>query len=96
MKAWENYAMIVDGRVKEICSFSNGGYSDAQIFAKDIHGKDAFAINVTYIPVRIADEYVNGIFQRDGQIVQPYPTEEEQLELQSAAIDDLAIAILEG
>ena len=95
MKAWENYAYILDGEVKNIGCFAVGGYTEANRIASTIYGDGAFAVEVTYIPTQAGDTYTNGAFYRDGVQIQPLPDEETQLAEHETAIDDLTIAILE-
>ena len=95
MKAWENYAYILDGEVKNVGCFAVGGYTEANRIAATIYGDGAFAVEVTYIPTQAGDTYNNGVFYRGDVAIQPYPNEEEQLAAHETAIDDLTIAILE-
>ena len=104
MKAWENWAMIQDGEVKNVCSFSVGSYTEAQHIATAVYGDGAFAVEVTYIPCGIGDTYTDGEFyDSEGNVISRMPDEETQLDTHTtqiadaeAAIDDLVIAMLEG
>lgn len=103
MKIWLNYAYISNGIVQNVASYLYTGYRDANVNAAEFCNDPlAFAINVTQYPVQIGDTYRNGQFYHiddvtgEENIVNALPTEEEQIEANSAAIDDLAIAILEG
>lgn len=96
MKAWEDWALIYDGKVRDVCCFKVGSYTEAQRVAQAIYGVDAFAVDVSYIPTQFDDDYINGQFLRNGNIIMPFRTEEQEIAAQNRAIDDLTIAILEG
>lgn len=98
MKAWENWAMISNGEIKNVSSFRTGGYTEAQHVAQAIYGADAFAVDVTYIPCQPGDRYEGGLIYdaETGKRIDSIPTEEESIELHERAIDDLTVAILEG
>jgi hypothetical protein len=69
---WDNYAYIYDGEVKNIAVFDpNGSYTNANMFAKEIYGSGAFAVNVNDYPVAIGDSYKEGNFYRDNTLISP-------------------------
>lgn len=87
MKAWEEYAFVLNGIVQNVGVFAIGGYTDAHVMAAEIYGKDCLAINVTQIPTSIGDKYnsENGCFYHvaeDGTetLVPTIPTEEESVD----------------
>ena len=110
MNVWLNYAYISNNTVQNVACYLYTGYNDANLHAKDFcKDQSAFAVNVTQYPVQIGDSYRNGEFYHINDVtgeeekVPYFPTVEQQTEInqeaiaaQSAAIDDLAIAILEG
>lgn len=103
MKIWLNYAYIKNGKIENIGSFLYTGYTEAQIVAKQLYGNEAFAVDVTQYPVKVGDDYVDGLFYRDGVKIDPLPTDEQDIERLkveneslNSAVDDLAVAILEG
>ena len=84
MKAWEEYAFVLDGTVQNIAVFAVGGYTDANITAREVYGESCIAVNVSQIPTAIGDTYHDGIFWRvnaEGKetAVQEIPTEEESV-----------------
>lgn len=97
MKAWEEYAFIQEGKVKHIACFALGEYTLANDMSHDIFGEDAFAINVTQIPVQEGDDYSeeNHLFYRDGKVVMPLPTDEEEIAINKIDIADLNNAVME-
>lgn len=87
MKAWEEYAFVVDGIVQNVGVFAIGGYTDAHIVAHEVYGEDCLAINVSQIPTAAGDRYSteDGCFYRtqaDGTetMVPIIPTEEEAVD----------------
>ena len=64
MKAWEEYAFVVDGIVQSVGVFAVGGYTEASIVAREVYGKNALAINVSQIPTAMGDTYRGGVFYR--------------------------------
>lgn len=96
MKAWENFAFISENKVVNVAAFAPGGYTEANRMAGVIYGDGAFAVEVTYIPCQIGDDFLDGSFYRAGTRIESLPTEEDQLAAHETAIDDLTIAILEG
>lgn len=79
-----NYAQIYDGKVEAVCVGDN--WEDVNATARCAFGEDAFAIDVTYCPVRRGDFYHDGAFWRvdeeTGEEIQLnyMPTPEQQLE----------------
>lgn len=90
--AFEIFALIFEETVKNIVV---GGYYDCDQAAKATYGSEAFAVEVTYIPVAIEDRYEDGVFKRlvDGEwvIIEPVPTEKDRiakLEAENATLSD--------
>ena len=96
MKAWEDWALISEDKVKDVCCFKVGSYTEAQRVAQAIYGAEAFAVDVSYIPVQTDDTYQNGQFLRDGKVIKAYRTEEQEIAAHDRVLDELTIAILEG
>lgn len=99
MVVWETYAHIGgDNKVKNVAAYhrGDGGYTLANIHAIEAYGADAFAVEATQYPVQIGDDYDNGLFKRNGVIIERIPTDEEEIAALNSAVDDLAVAILEG
>lgn len=67
MKAWEEYAFIVDGIVQNVACFKIGGYTEATIVAREVYGEDCQVVNVTQIPTAMGDIYRNGAFYRKDE-----------------------------
>ena len=85
MKAWEEYAFVVDGIVQSVGVFAVGGYTDACNVARVSYGESAKAINVSQIPTKKGDTYRDGVFYRkdaegNETEVPVIPSEEEQLD----------------
>ena len=109
--AWAAFAYILDGKVQNVGAYYPNEYGKASYVAKAIHGDDAIAVDVTYIPVDIEDEYEDGMFYRnvthdDGtttrEQVEPYQTEAgrvSELEAKGAmtteSINSIELALIE-
>lgn len=78
---WEIYAYIVDGKIKDIAVFApDGGYTKANMLAKQIYGNSAIAVNVTDYPVQIGDIYGNdGLFYRDKEVIEKTYTVDDDI-----------------
>lgn len=106
MKVWEIYALIGgDNRVKNVALYETGegGYTLANVQAIELYGNGSYAVDVTQIPVGIDDIYVNGVFYRNGIVINSVPTDTDRVDVleyehaaMNTALDDLAVAILEG
>lgn len=102
MKAWEDYAMIVGEDVVNVCCFRVGGYTMAQWVAQEQYGSEAFAVDVSQIATGIGAKYRNGVFynvdpntgeETPAVII---PTDEQNIQENTNAIDDLFVMVLEG
>lgn len=101
---WLTYAYICDSKVQNIASYLYTGYTQADLGAKAFCNNDnAFAVDVTYTPVQIGDDYINGEFYRDGEKINSFPSATEvvnshtnELASHDSDIDELWVAILEG
>jgi hypothetical protein len=85
MKAWEEYAFVVDGVVQNIGVFAVGGYTEANIVAREVYGEGTLAINVSQIPTTMGDTYRDGVFYRKDEEgnekeVPTIPTEEQAVD----------------
>ena len=93
MKAWEEYAFIVNNIVQNIGVFSVGGYTEAYVMGKQVFGQDCITVNVSQIPTSVGDVYRDGCFYRTDStgaetMIPPIPTEEESVnELQNTTSD---------
>ena len=78
--AHEVFALIFNGVVANVVV---GSYTDCDGVAKATYGNNAFAVDVTYIPVQPNDTYHDGIFERtvDGvtTTVEPVLSESQQI-----------------
>lgn len=74
------FAQIYSGIVRNIVV---GDYYDCDIAAKSTYGIEAFAIDVTQIPVQIDDLYEQGEFYRmvngKKKKIEPIPTDTERV-----------------
>lgn len=90
MKAWEEYAFVLKGKVQNISCFAIGSYTAASITGHDIYGDECEVINVTQIPTEIGDTYREGKFyhvddEGEETEIPAYDTEEEAIsKLQSS------------
>lgn len=92
---WNIYAFIYNGVVKDTWH-SYMGLDIAIMRARAVYGDDATAANCTYAYVQVGDTYDGNKFYHNGVEVPVIPSWEDyraQLAEQSAAIDDLIIAI---
>ena len=85
MKAWEEYAFVVDGVVQNVGVFAVGGYTEANIVAREVYGEGTLAINVSQIPTAMGDTYRDGVFYRKDEEgnekeVPTIPTEEQAVD----------------
>lgn len=93
------YAVIVEGAVANAVV---GGYTECNQYARDVYGSEAYAVEVTQIPVEIGDTYVDGNFFHNGVFVQPVPTDTQEianLKADNAALrmelDTVSLAVLD-
>ena len=83
MVAHTNFAIIQDNEVKNIIV---GDYYNCNELAISTYGNDAFAVEVTQVPVFIGDTFENGIFKRynrdlrDYEIIDPLPTDRQEID----------------
>ena len=79
-------------------------YETASQLARAVYGDDAIAVDTTRIPVAIGDVYENGNFYRDGVLILPNPTEEQEIAalkaenaelLESAVDNDYRLSMME-
>lgn len=106
MLAWCAFAYIVDDKVQGVGAYYPNEYDKANYVAKAIHGDDAYAVDVTYIPVEIDDEYDDGTFYRmvDGErvVVEPFLTESNRIDVLESnntmttdSINSIELALIE-
>lgn len=103
MQYWRTYAVIRNREVVNIAVYApDGAYTIANDQAHTFYGSDAFAVDVTQIPVAIGDEYYRGAFYRDHVEIIKLPTDEEQIADLSQQIvtaqndmNDVQIALVE-
>lgn len=79
-------------------------YETANQLARAIYGDEAIAVDTTQIPVAIGDVYETGNFYRDGVVISPNPTEEQEIAalkaenaelLESAVDNDYRLSMIE-
>lgn len=101
--AHEVFALIFNGIVANIVV---GTYTDCDAVAKATYGNNAFAVDVTYIPVQPEDTYHDGIFERtvNGETctINPILSESQQIELllnkaneMRGELDAVSLAVLD-
>lgn len=92
--AHEVFALILHGVVANIVV---GNYEECNKVAVDLYGEQAFAVEVTRIPVQINDTYHDGIFERteNGETVtiQPLPTESDNIETLKSLISNVRLEL---
>lgn len=80
--AHDIFALVFNGVVANVVV---GNYTDCDEVAKASYGNNAFAVDVTYIPVQSGDTYHDGIFERtvDGvtHTIDPILSESQKIEL---------------
>ena len=71
------FSLINEDKIKNtiVCD----SYEVANQIAKITYGDNAFAVDTTLYPVNIGDDYINGLFYRDGELIERNPTEEERI-----------------
>ena len=99
MAAHLSFALIHNNTVANIAA---GTYADCDAVAKATYGAEAFAVDITYIPVEIGDSYIDGVFSRDGVTVERELSEEQtikalkaQNEALQAQVDLIALSLLD-
>lgn len=87
---WEIYAYILDGAIKNVAVFSpDGGYTNANLMAKELYGQLAYAVNVTNYPIQIGDTIdANGDFYRGRVKI-------NELDIVGDRITDVELALVE-
>lgn len=83
------FALINEGEVQNTVV---GEYTDCDQAAKSMYGQEAFAVDVTQIPVQIGDSY-DGAFHRvvNGETItiDPIPTDSQQIAALTASNEEL-------
>ena len=71
------FSLINDNKIKNTIVCDN--YEIANQIAGVTYGDNAFAVDTTLYPVSIGDDYIDGLFYRDGELIKRNPTEEERI-----------------
>lgn len=94
---WTIFAYILNGKVVGKGVFMHGRAAEADKVCRISFGNDAYVVDVTQYPVEEGDTYEDGEFYRVIDKVKTkieyIPTVEEQVDINSEAIDDIIIAI---
>jgi len=91
------FARIFEGEIKNIVIGEN--YPMEDHLTKMIYGDDAFAVDITQYPVGIGYKYHDGFFWKieentsEEVMVDPYPTQEQEIELLKAENEELIIVL---
>lgn len=71
------FSLINDNKIKNTIVCDN--YETANQIARITYGDNAIAVDTTLYPVSIGDDYIDGLFYRDGEIIKRNLTEEERI-----------------
>lgn len=81
MVCHEVFALISENEVKNVIV---GDFYNCNEIARMDYGNEAFAVEVTQIPVQAGDIYENGLFKRgiEGKkvIIDPIPTDRQEID----------------
>lgn len=103
MVCHEVFALISENEVKNVIV---GDFYNCNKIARMDYGNEAFAIEVTQIPVQPGDIYENGLFKRgvEGKkvIIDPIPTDSQKIDMLTAEnaslrayLNDISMAVTE-
>ena len=71
------FSLINNNKIQNTIVCDN--YETANQIARITYGDDAIAVDTTLYPVSIGDDYIDGTFYRDGEIINRNLTEEERI-----------------
>lgn len=71
------FSLINNNKIQNTIVCDN--YETANQIARITYGDNAIAIDTTLYPVSIGDDYIDGVFYRDGEIINRNLTEEERI-----------------
>lgn len=71
------FSLINNNKIQNTIVCDN--YETANQIARITYGDNAIAIDTTLYPVSIGDDYIDGVFYRDGEIINRNFTEEERI-----------------
>lgn len=88
------FATISEDTVQSVRVYE-GGYEEANLFAKCGHGENAYAVDCRLVPCKIGDTYKNGIFYRTDEngIVKElpfYPDYEQEIKVLNEDLQTMA------
>lgn len=90
------FALIAQGEVKNVIV---GDFYNCNEIAKADYGNEAFAVEVTQIPVQPGDIYENGLFKRGIEgvktIIEPIPTDREEIDNLTEMLNNVELAIID-
>lgn len=87
------FSLINNNKIQNTIVCDN--YEVANQIAKSTYGEEAIAIDTTLYPVQIGDDYINGIFYRENEVINRNLTEKEQIELLNEQIINLELALVD-
>ena len=87
------FSLINEDKIKNTIVCDN--YEVANQIAKITYGDNAFAVDTTLYPVNIGDNYINGLFYRDGELIERNPTEEERITELNNQLTEAQLALCE-
>lgn len=92
--AHEIFALIHSGVVANVVV---GTFADCDAVAKASYGNNAFAVEVTRIPVQSGDAYHDGVFERteNGEtvIIEALPTEADSINTLNNLLDSMRLEL---
>ncbi len=92
---YSNQIFALMGKQNDVLTINNlcicDDYEMANKLARACYGSDAIAADVSLYPVRLGDSYVDGIYYRDGAVIERNPTEAERIEALQAQQDAFEI-----
>lgn len=71
------FSLINNNKIQNTIVCDN--YETANQIARITYGDDAIAVDTTLYPVSIGDDYIDGTFYKDGEIIKRNLTEEERI-----------------
>ena len=71
------FSLINNNKIQNTIVCDN--YETANQIARITYGDNSIAVDTTLYPVQINDDYIDGTFYRDGEIINRNLTEEERI-----------------
>lgn len=103
---WLTFAFIYKNKVVNLACYLYTGYTEASEHARSYahdwlgagdpkYENGAVAVEVTQIPVQIGDDYIDGIFYRDGEEIRPLLSIEETVNITQDTLTALELAVID-